>query len=261
MRSEIEQLERIVNERRLFYKELTEEGDSLVRMLAGDADDILAKYKNYADEDEGGPSMTEEEEIQFLTRRNAQLMRELRAAIEAERRYSNDPKVLDKRNEVNHVKMQIRQVEEDIQTLQAVKKRRDGALRAIDHSEQMAREVRGQQREVANELRTELKALMEKLRVVEKEDVDAHEHHARLQEQIKVGVCERALEELKKTLESQDEEIKDLTASAASWKGRKEGFRAETLRMLAREQKACIALEREVDRLRAQLIKKEAEMR
>lgn len=250
LRSEAAALEALVREREAFYAELADEADMLARALGGESGATPA-----------GTPMAAGEEVRLLTRRNAQLRRELREPMEAERRCGTDPRVLDRRNEVRAVQRQFAAVEKEIETLETVRRRRDGALKEIDCTEQQARAVRGQQLEAKSELRTELRTLLEEQRRAEREDLDTRERHARLQDQIKLDVTDRDVESLRAAIASQEARIAELAGSERELRGRRDRAGDEGQRLLAKERRECGQLETQLAVLSARLVSIEADLR
>jgi chromosome segregation ATPase len=188
-------------------------------------------------------------EASRLTSRNAFLTEEIKMLEAIERKFANDPRVLDKRNEVKLVRMQIAQVEREVATLQTVKKRRDVGLRAIGKSEEQARRVRGQQHKINAELREEVKQLMEELRGLEKTDIDMHERCARLQDQVKLSVTDADVRALRDEVAQYDVDIEKLAETEATWRQRQASAREEEHRSIAKMRRECAALEEEEARL------------
>lgn len=92
-----------------------------------------------------------------LKRRNAALRKQLKKMYALAKKFASDPRVIDKRNEVRAVQLEIAQVQKDIETLMMMKKRRDIGLREIDVNESKVRLIKGKQNAVSVNLRSTVK--------------------------------------------------------------------------------------------------------
>lgn len=268
LRSEVKRLEVELEERKLLFVDLCEiSGTSTAAMPAAGAAGALLSLPpvNAACAPAAAAAATSSNDLaaeaQQLTSRNAFLTNEIKILEAMERQHANDPRVLDKRNEVKLVRMQIAQVEREIATLQTVKKRRDVGLRAIGRSEEQARRARGQQHEANAELREEVKELMEELRVMEKTDIDMHERCARLQSQVKLSVTDDDVRALRDEVAQYDMEIAKLAETEAAWRQRRASVRKEDYRVVAKMRRECAALEEEELRLQKLLQRKDVELK
>lgn len=256
LRDEVTRLERELEDRKLAFVDLCERSgtSAAVTPAAGAA---ASPPLPPVDAAAGDLAV----EARQLTTRNAFLTGEIKMLEAMERKYANDPRVLDKRNEVKLVRMQVAQVEREIATLQTVKKRRDVGLRAIGKSEEQARRVRGQQHEANAELREEVKALMEELRSLEKTDIDMHERCARLQDQIRLSATDDDVRRLRDEIAQCDDEIRALAASETVLRQRRASVREEDHRSVAKMRRECAALEEEETRLQQLLQHKDLELK
>lgn len=254
----IEQLQREVDELEGILAERKEDYEVLASSRSGGASTSvvsseLATLQTQLDECEA--------EENRLRERNVYLRRELNIMQKAEKKYATDPRVLDKRNEVKAVQLEIEQVEKEIETLRVVKRRRDVGLREIDRGEEQARRVRGQHVEKATELRTAVKTLSDKVRELQKGDVEAHERLALLREQLKLHVTDADVQQLRETIAKQQEELHDLVERETEWKKRKAGARDEDAKQIAKDRRECTRLEKEVVKLQRILTMKDAQLK
>ncbi|CAM39627.2 conserved hypothetical protein [Leishmania braziliensis MHOM/BR/75/M2904] len=247
LRMEVKLLENAIDDRKLLFLDLCEKCGASV--AAGSSADWVT------------PPEDPEAEERRLTNRNAFLRDELQALDALERQYTSDPRVRDKRNEVRLVQMQIAQVEQEVSTLQEVKRRRDKGLRAIGRTEEQARRMRGQQHEMNSEMREEVRKLTESLRELEKMDMEMHARCARLQDQVKLSVTDADVERLQQEMQRQNIEIGKLTAREDMWRKQRASVREEDHRIVAKYHQECARLAEEAERLQALLSQKDLELK
>jgi len=226
LRAEIVKLDKLVKKLRKIFMQLEEK-----QLQTGVRDDF-------------GEGESPEEEYVRLVERNKFLRAELVRCAEVEKRFSSDPRILDKKNEVVFVRQRIAAVEEIIQTLQLVKKRRDIGLREICQSEAKAQRVKSQQDTWNSPLRDELKGLQDSVRALEREDLELHERVTRIQEQLKLGVTQKEYDKLQQVVDAQYEKLVELGNAEAEWRFKKASDQFNSQNQIAREHKACRKLEK-----------------
>ncbi|KAK7200979.1 hypothetical protein NESM_000157300 [Novymonas esmeraldas] len=264
LRMEVTLLEKAVEERKLLFVDLCEQSGTSQATSPHAAGTSSATAATSTEGHQTPHVLSPEDpaaEARRLLARNAFLRDELHILESMERQYANDPRVRDKRNEVQVVRMQIAQVEREIQTLQTVKKRRDKGLRAIGRSEEQTRRMRGQQHEVNAELREEVRQLTEELREAEKADIEVHDRCARLRAQVKLSVTDADVQELRQQLHRQDAEIQVLAKKEAAWRQRRASVREEDHKTVAKYRRECAKLDEEVERLQELLYQKDLELK
>ncbi|KPA85443.1 hypothetical protein ABB37_01743 [Leptomonas pyrrhocoris] len=254
LRSEIKKLESILEDRKLLFVDLCEMSGTSTAVTPGTGASPSLPRIAAASDDLAA-------EARQLAARNAFLTSEIAVLESMERQFASDPRVLDKRNEVKLVRMQIAQVERDIATLQTVKKRRDVGLRAIGRSEEQVRRARGQQQEVNTELREEVRQLTEELRGLERTDIDTHERYARLQDQIKLSVTDNDVQALRDEVTKLEADIESLLAKEAAVREKRASARDEDHRSIVKTRRECAAMEEEEARLRNVLMQKDLELK
>ncbi|KPI89142.1 hypothetical protein ABL78_1786 [Leptomonas seymouri] len=261
LRREVNRLEKVLEDRKLLFVDLCETGGASVATTP--ASDTAGAFPNLPPI--GAAAKELAAEMRNLAARNAFLAGEIKILESIERQYASDPRVLDKRNEIRLVRMQIAQVEREVSTLQTVKKRRDIGLRAIGKSEEQVRRARGQQHGVDTELRDEVKQLMEEFRGLEKTDIDAHERCARLQDQLKLSVTDADVRALRDEIKKYEEEIELLSAKEVAKETalRQRGStpREDDHSRIVKLRRECAALEEEEAHLQQLLHQKDAELK
>lgn len=239
LRAEIVELDRLVTKQRDLFMLLEEK-----QLQTGVRDDF-------------GDDESPEEEYNRLVERNKFIRAELIRCAEVEKRFSNDPRILDKKNEVAFVRQRIAKVEDSIETLQLVKRRRDRGLREICKSEAKAKKVKYQQEAWISPLRDELKSLQDSVRALEREDLELRERVARVQEQLKLGITQKEYNKLKQDVDAQYAKLVELSNAEAGWRFKKISCLSNTPGRITKEHNACRKLEQELKTLKSILTEKE----
>ncbi|ORC89714.1 uncharacterized protein TM35_000112480 [Trypanosoma theileri] len=195
-----------------------------------------------------------------LQAKNAALRQALLRLRRAERSLALDPQLMEIRNKTAATQREVAQITEEVRTLENVRRQWRKGMERVRAGERSVSAIRGRQYEEQLQLRDTLRNLTEELKLLEKKDIQLHEHFAALQRQVVLNVTEKELAALKEEREEQERTIENLKKKREELRSRHTDLMDEHRRLAFKEGRAKAKMEKDIADLRALLQLRDEEL-